>query len=90
MTAPIIKPVSDGEHRPTWSILMPVCEPNLEHLQETVDSVLNSGIDIADAEVVIVDDATTRGSNELALENMTETLRSPSGNLRLSYVTPEV
>ena len=38
----------------------------------------------------VVDDATTRGSNELALENMTETLRSPSGNLRLSYVTPEV
>ena len=38
----------------------------------------------------VVDDATTRGSNELALENMTEALRSPSGNLRLSYVTPEV
>ncbi len=55
MTVPI--PARHESARPFWSIVIPTHAPDLALLRQTLDSVRQSGLDLAAHQVAIVDDA---------------------------------
>ncbi len=57
MTAyPRIGPVPPGMPRPFWSVMIPTFDPNLEHLAQTLTSVLAQDPGGADMEIAVIDD----------------------------------
>lgn len=51
-------PIEEQRGRPFWSIMMPIHRPILSHLREAVESVFQSGLNLATQQFSIVDDAT--------------------------------
>ena len=64
MTDTSIESSSDRLIQPFWSVMIPVYNPNLDLLRETVESVFASGLDVGDVQIVLVDD----GSNKSGLD----------------------
>jgi len=57
---PIIQPITDGGHRPKWSVMIPTFNC-IYYLRETIESVLAQGYDEDQMQIEVVDDFSIDG-----------------------------
>ncbi len=73
---PVIKPIEDNDHRPLWSVMIPVYNCS-EFIKETLESVLQQALEVEQMQIEIVDDCSTDADVEKLVQEV--------GKGRVSY-----
>lgn len=60
---PHIQPITDGGHRPKWSVMIPTFNC-IYYVRETIESVLAQGFDEDQMQIEVIDDCSTDGDVE--------------------------
>lgn len=62
MTRPVIAPVAGNEHRPLWSVMIPIYRPDISWLRDAIAGPLGTGLAAHDMQIALVDDANGQAS----------------------------
>ncbi|HVK49335.1 MAG TPA: glycosyltransferase family 2 protein, partial [Pseudobacter sp.] len=71
LSPPVIAPVSDGVHRPRWSVMIPVFNCAV-FLKETMEAVLAQALPPEEMQIEVVDDHSTDADVEALVHSVSE------------------
>jgi glycosyltransferase involved in cell wall biosynthesis len=67
--APRVEPISDGGHRPLWSVMVPVYN-RAKYLRQALESVLSQGYGRDQMQIEVVDDCSENSEIEAIVKEL--------------------